>query len=253
MPADEVALFRDNFEDGMNAVLQKFGMAVAPLMQEMAVFFSIFAIPASGENRYVTLLERARKHRVLWSTLNYECLLECAAARLGRSVAYFADPADDSVPVWKLHGSCNFRVTGLAAGRGVSFGTGVTVGGGIEPMDLPQVREWCAGDNALYPAMSLYAAGKPIVMSPGPVQDAQSRWARHVLESERVLLIGINPHGPDGHVWGPLATTPAEVACIGNEAAFTAWASANRGGRPTKFFGSRWSRSERAAADFLTA
>ena len=141
----------------------------------------------------MTLLRStSERHDILWSTLNYECLLEIAGSQLGYSINYFKDPVADAtkeLPVWKLHGSCNFRVTGLEATRGVQFGTGVVFGGGIQPIDPGQVATVYQGKTALYPAMALYAANKPISMSPAPIRDAQQRWATYVRNAEKLLVV----------------------------------------------------------------
>ena len=121
IPEAEAALFAADFEEGMAQIIERYGMAVGPLMQEVATFFSIFDLDATAQNLYRDLITAARGRDVLWSTVNYECLLEIAANQTGLDVAYFGDPADHSSgAIWKLHGSCNFKVTGLEAGRGVS-------------------------------------------------------------------------------------------------------------------------------------
>ena len=254
VPAAEVERFRANFEEGMAAVIENYGMAVAPLMQDMAVFFSMFSLPEGANNRYVEMLRSVSSRQdVLWSTLNYECLLEYAASSLGGKVNYFGEPgvAQDQIPIWKLHGSCNFKVTGLEAGRGVSFGTGVVFGGGIQPIDPSTVRAHYKGGTALYPAMALFAAGKPIAMSPAPIQEAQRRWKERVLQADRVAVLGVRPNPADSHVWGPIADTPAEVALVCSEVEFAQWRDTSRPSLPSSWLGPTWAQANAEVVGFL--
>lgn len=255
VPTDLAELFEQDFEAGMSEVIAKHGFAIAPLMQEMAIFFSMFGIPKDGHNRYTKLLDEVCNERsdVLWSTLNYECLLESAGAILGMKIGYFVDVGADAetLPVWKLHGSCNFKVKGLEAGRGVSFGTGVVFGGEIEPLDPAAVPGHYKGNTALYPAMALYAQGKSIAMSPAPIQVSQHRWRDAVLAADRVLLLGVSPNPADDHIWTPLAETAAAIGYVGAEEPFRTWRDAHRKGGDAVFLALTWKEAEQESADFI--
>lgn len=255
IPEADAALFAGDFEAGMATVVDRYSMAVGPLMQEMALFFSGFGQRQGSSNLYTRLIERAADCRdVIWSTLNYECLLEVAAARTGRSVHYFGEPGEEleeALPIWKLHGSCNFKVTGLQAGRGVHYGTGVVFGGGIEPIDPSQVRAVYTANTSLYPAMALFAPDKPIAMSPAPIKEAQDRWAAHVLAAEQVVVVGVNPNPGDEHIWTPLAETEAEVSFVGSAEPFGGWVEEYRIPRPSHFLADRWIHAEEAVGALL--
>lgn len=255
IPENAAVAFSEDFEGGMHRVIEHYGFAIGPLMQEMAIFFSIFGIPQDGDNRYVNLLHSlAGQSDIVWSTLNYDCLLESAASRLDRAIAYFNDPMrdDSTVPIWKLHGSCNFRVGNIKATRGVKFsGTGVVFEGGIEPIQPSEVKNHYGGNTALYPAMALYAAGKPISMSPRVIQDAQGRWADHVNGSDKVLTIGVNPNPADIHVWDPIAMSPALVGFVGSEDSFNEWLAEYRPKLPSQYLGATWGIAEERVIGFL--
>ncbi len=257
IPDEAVELFEDNFEEGMAKVIEKYGMAVGPLMQEMAIFFSIFSIPTQNQNLYVDLIRNlVDRNDILWSTLNYECLLELAGAKLGKRIGYFTEPAEaqsNVLPVWKLHGSCNFKVTGLEATRGVSYsGTGVTFGGGIEPIDPGAVRAYYSGNTALYPAMCLYAEGKPISMSPNQILESQERWAEHVIASEKILVIGVLPNIEDDHIWNVLSKTEAELGYIGSQQPFSDWIATSRQGKGYTYLGRTWGEAKQEVINFIS-
>ena len=244
IPESDAGLFVPNFELGMGSVIEKYGMAVPPLMQDMAILCAGFGLSAGTDNLYWRILADSSTRRdIIWSTLNYECLLEIAASLHGRSVDYFGEPTEASpvtTPIWKLHGSCNFKVVGLEAGRGVSFGTGVVFSGGIQAINPSEVRPHYRGATALYPAMALYAKGKTIAMSPEPIRDAQRRWADRVRTADRVLLVGVAPNPADSHIWGPLRDTDALVAYVGARSAWEAWVAEHRRSRSVEFLGERW-------------
>lgn len=237
----------------MATIIRDHGFTIAPLMQEMAIFFSYFGIPSGGSNRYTELL-RALPDRseVLWSSLNYECLLEIAGSQMGCRINYFAEPSPskEDLAVWKLHGSCNFKVQGLSATRGVQFGTGVVFGGGIEPIDPSQVAPTYQGDNALYPAMALYAENKPISMSPAPIEDAQRRWGEAVLRAKSVAVIGVRPNVADKHIWASLSQTSGTLGYVGSDREF-AVVREQREGRHTKHLGQTWSSAAKSLIEFL--
>ena len=253
IPPEVADLFQNNFELGMGDVISKYGFAVAPLMQSMAIFFSIFYVPENADNRYLRLIQVLENRRdIVWSTLNYECILESSAFILNRKVNYFADPLNcgNDLPVWKLHGSCSFKVEGLDATRGIQF-SGVTFGGSIKPITPSEVRSIYTGNTALYPAMALYARGKAITMSPEPIFKAQKTWGNYVRESDRVLIVGVNPNPEDNHIWDPLSNTEAEVAYVGADSLFKNWTKKNRKNRPSTFLGNTWERADGNVRDFL--
>lgn len=257
IPDQAADLFEDDFEEGMAEVIEKYGMAVGPLMQEMAIFFSIFHIRSKSQNRYVEILRSlSGRDDVYWSTINYECLLELAASQLGYQIAYFPDlngSKSNVLPILKLHGSCNFKVTGFEATRGVRYsGTGVTFGGGIEAIDPSDVRAHYSGNTALYPAMCLYTKGKPIAMSPSPIIEIQKRWAKHVIESDKILLIGVNPNLEDDHIWKVLGESEAVVGYIGSHQLFLDWTASSRQGKKNTFIGRTWEEVEQDAINFIS-
>jgi len=227
IPGEAANQFSLNFEEGMANVIDQFGFAVGPLMQEMALFFSIFHMPSDGNNRYYDILELAEERNdILWSSLNYDCIFETAAAHRKKRISYFPNPNDygNDIPFLKLHGSCNFRVSGLEATRGVQYsGTGVVFGGGIEPIDPGQVSSYYRGDTALYPAMALYTEGKSISMSPSPILSNQKLWQTEVLESDRILIVGVLPNIKDDHIWSCISASEGKVGYIGDVAPFEEW------------------------------
>lgn len=63
--------------------------------------------------------------RIAFSTLNYECVLEYSLLDAGIRIDYFGPGESESVPIWKLHGSCNMFCHQLRATEGISYTKGI--------------------------------------------------------------------------------------------------------------------------------
>lgn len=255
IPQGERAIFSEDFEVGMKKIIEEYGVAVGNLMQEMAIFFSCFGISNPSENRYYRLVNAVNDPtEILWSTINYECLAEIALTQADRSFHYFpgSDLEPDDVRLFKLHGSCNFKVTNLKATRGVHYNpSAVKFSGGIQPIDTKMVPKHYRGNTALYPAMALYAQGKPISMSPGPIEQIQEVWATKVLDAARVAVVGVRPNPDDEHLWEPLAQTDACIGYIGKKGEFADWERKHRGDADSVILGETWEDAEEQLIDFI--
>jgi hypothetical protein len=111
LPPDLQAELKADFELAMNKLCDNRSHAVAPLMQGMATFFAQFGLPldrADGYSRLIAELhERGKVQSVLFSTLNYECLLEIALTTARYKIIYsgFSSATDSpsAVTVSKPH------------------------------------------------------------------------------------------------------------------------------------------------------
>lgn len=244
LPREVCEALKANFEDGMQVIYDRMSVLIPELMRQMAIYFIQFR-PASGQTLYCRLIEHIRElgllDRVLFSTLNYECVLEFSLLRKGISIDYFGLPAADvSVPVWKLHGSCNMFATGVTATPGVTYTAGAKFEGGLEGIldSSEAIGRWLYG-TALAPAMCLYMRGKPLAISPAAVSRLQSMWFEALQESTVIFCVGVNPNAEDKHVWEPIASSPGQLYFIGGAAAFDGWTRQHRPNR-SKLLGSRF-------------
>lgn len=225
---------------GMGILWERYSPVIPNLMQEMALYFVQFRPRAPGSTLYCSFAKAIRESgsasRVLLSTLNYECLLEYSITQQSLAVNYGDFPgSDESVTVWKLHGSCNFLPMGIQATRGVSFSRGAVFNTHVRPVeDLNEAVAFCLGDNALPPVMCLFMEGKPAQVAPGSVVAMQEAWRAVVAEAETVAVVGVYPNPADAHLWDALAATPGALLYVGNKAAFGKWASEHRGRRESR-------------------
>jgi hypothetical protein len=247
IPAPVQSELRSNFEVGMGNLIDDYGFAVAPLMQRMAIFFARFGLSKTDENLYSRFFSHLRVKGIisdcLISTLNYECLLEIAAGLNGFRINYFADPIDDdsNATIWKLHGSCNFKVSGIDADRSVQFGAaGFELGNSIESINPAEVRRYYSGNTSLYPAMSLYAKNKPVSMAAPVIRHIQAAWAEKVTAAREIYVIGVRPNPDDVHIWAPIADSQGTFFFVGNQNEFNTWCLLYRPYKSNMYLGSTW-------------
>ncbi len=243
LPPEYVKDF-ENFETGMLKVMESGNHWISPLMQSMALFFITFAPDSSGLDLYSQLIAKLKSTggmaKTLFSTLNYECVLELAASQQGISVNY-NEPTNlaNSVTIWKLHGSCNFipDPQEISMRRGASYAWGMTINVKLLPVSPSEAAKWVMGDTTLYPAMCMFTLNKPSQISPAVFSQYQQKWAKLIVDAENVVVIGVKPHTPDKHIWVPLSETKAKSFFVGGESEFNSW-SPKREDRITYYLGS---------------
>ena len=230
LPKDVLKKLEENFEEGMEIVWKEHSNNVGVLMQDMAVFFSKIIISNPSENLYVSLVKELKEKNILpdsvISTLNYDCLLELATIPNQISIAYSLPFGEvkDSLLVWKLHGSCNFILDGIVAKRGVNYMSGAFFNGnGLKSIQISDVEQYCRGDNALYPAMSIFMKDKPNQIGKPHIEAMQNKWKEWILNAEKIFLIGVNPDMKDSHVWDSLSKTKSKIFFCGNKDSFEKW------------------------------
>ncbi len=246
LPSDVKEVFRQDFEKGMQIIYDTWGMAIPVLMRELAIYFIQFR-PFNKSTLYCKLIsfldEKRVLSRALLSTLNYECVLEFSLLEQGHQIAYFNNVAENTIPVWKLHGSCNMFSHNVQASPDVYYGTGVSFEGGLQgELDSNKVIEHCLIETGLSPAMCLYMRGKPLQVSPSVIADIQRAWAEAIETCKAIFCIGVRPLLEDEHIWRPLGNTSGQLYFVGNERDFEEWRSANRNGS-SEFLGSRFNTS----------
>ncbi len=237
---------QDGFEAGMAVVYHHHSHAIAALMRHLALYLIQFR-PFSQSSLYNRLLRELNRlgllSRVVFASLNYDCILEFSLLQERIAFVYGDEPADrQAIPVWKLHGSCNMFSTDVQATQDVLFTSGATFGGSLEAyFDIGTVAEKCLA-SGLYPAMCLFMEGKPLQISPSVILSLQARWRTAVSQSHALICVGVNPRAPDSHIWEPINKTEACLYFIGGANGFDAWAKKHRVGR-YEFLGPRFHSS----------
>lgn len=253
LPASIAIQFRGNFETGMATIYEKFGVIVPQLMREMAIYFTQFR-PVSDGCLYRTFIRQLRSKgvlkRTIFSSLNYECTLETSLTLEGERFDYFNQHPKDGVPVWKLHGSCNFFADELHMSPDVSYGTGIIIEAGIRAFgDSSTVIQHCLVGTGLAPVMSLYMVGKPLAVSPSALAQIQKWWADSVASARDIVLIGVHPNPADTHLWLPLASSKSNLWFVGHKSTFESWASTREA--PSRHLATSFSESIESLTSLL--
>jgi len=241
------SLFKTNFEHGMAKIISDHSHAIAPLMQHMAIYFSRFSLRRESDNLYIKFIDHLKEENLvsdtLISSLNYECVCEIAASFKELTIDYF-DFKDsvNSLSIWKLHGSCNFKMEGLDATRGISYGFGISFQGGIKALNLSEVEPTYSGNTSLFPSMALYAKEKPVMMSPRVISDLQSKWTKYC-EGSTTIVIGVKINDEDKHIWEPIENNAGDFYYVGLKDDFDKWTSKKTIGNST-YIGNTWDNCE---------
>ena len=245
MPPVLQAALRRDIETGMATLLDGYDHLAVPLMKVLGSFFATFRPAVDELNLYRRLLVEAQNrplgHRIVYASLNYECLFEETAAQLGLIVEHFPTSrvSANAIRILKPHGSCNYLLLHLDIVAPVVRGSG-TFEGTITVASLSEARERAESPVMVPPAMSLILDNKPTRTGNPQVAAVRDEWANEVLAARTVVVIGVRPLLTDPHIWEPLAKTSASVHYVGGRDAFSSWASKARPDRPSVFEGERF-------------
>jgi hypothetical protein len=228
VPSHIEIVFRRDFEEGMALYYDYTNRNTLRFQRELAAYLAAFQ--PTGDSRYCRLLRAIGRHRTTYVSLNYDLLLEQAAATLSLNTVYGLGRAGGTLNLLKIHGSSNFwPAIPLGVLRGfTSAGNGEgDVEAPVKPLDRTATLERSKKDDSLAPAIAIYAKGKPVRVSQSYVQAQQSMWRYVVSRSRRVFVVGVKLNAADAHIWEPLAASPAHLTFVGYTAAdleaFRAW------------------------------
>jgi hypothetical protein len=213
----------DNFEKKMHEIWNSGKINCVILNAVIASYFSQFR-PIVHDNMYIYLIQLIRRKGVdcVYSTLNYDCLMELAAANENMIINYLPDQEPvGQFTILKLHGSCNFTFNGLTGplgGMWVPSKDNVMDGGVnfIDPLDVPSILS----NRPLGPCMSFYMKDKPTPVGRSFINSIQKSWQQRVLSSEKLLIIGVNPNEEDGHIWDCIAKSTVRIGYVGRKSGF---------------------------------
>jgi hypothetical protein len=200
-----------DFEEGMGQIFNSdFSIQIAALMRNMAEYFCQFQISSFSENLYSCLLDTLKPSldKIVFSSLNYDLLLEYTATSKEIVTNYFLDRQDSKeIIFWKLHGSCNFLPANIQLDSDILFQSNIiwdTTLRGVDPRDA---FAFCRSQTGLYPAMCIYMKSKPTQIGYTQIKSIQNKWREAILHAEKVLIIGVKPYLANTHIWEPLTQT----------------------------------------------
>jgi hypothetical protein len=234
LPDDLQEEFRKNFELGMGRFHEIYTGGIVSFQRELAQYLAEF-VP-TPDSTYIKLFRLVNLNRPIFCTLNYDLLIELAAAQAGfPGTSYTSVPTPGRLRLLKPHGSCNFwpDIPSTVIMNECSFGDNIVdVEWGVRPLPQDETLRRCATQNSLAPAIAVYAEGKKVRICPTYVERQQELWAQAAREATKVCIVGARVHTPDAHIWQPLASSPADVYYFGfdeqDEEEFGVWQDQSR-------------------------
>lgn len=231
IPDDIKKVFFDQgFEEGMALFNARINIQLQAFHRELSAYLADF-VPTS-QNYYLDLLKKLGGRNVVFSSLNYDMMLEEAAIMIGMNVTYGVARAPNTVRVLKPHGSINFWPDSPPEMfTNCSFSNcGPILEIPVRPLRREPARNRCITDTSLSPAISMYAKGKKVSICPSFVREQQERFSAVCKQSSRILIIGVRVIPEDVHIWQPILKSGSEITYFGNdndESELRAWATKN--------------------------
>lgn len=225
-------LFQRDFEKGMETFFDERNEDVTEFLRDMAKYFVRFE--PGPKNLYRKLIDALREstEELIFSTVNYDLLIEIAATEAGLIVYHNGRPfLRETLPLLKLHGSCNF-LPKVRPGqiRGMRVKMGGTAGGILKAPVIPatpkEVIEFCQREDSIAPAIAMYAPSKWLPFCRDYVEKQQRFWQAEVYRAQSIYVIGAGVHEQDIHIWQPLDKSLGRLTYIDpNPEQFRRWAS----------------------------
>ncbi|PBP46341.1 hypothetical protein [Pseudomonas syringae] len=230
VPDELKKIFRVDFEAGMLVYSQKHSARLQAFHRELSYFLAGFT--PSNSSYYIKLLSEFGKKNIVFSSLNYDMMLEEAASKVGMSFHYDSVRVNGSVRVIKPHGSLNFwpsfpaswiknSIFELAEG-------GTAVSSQVVPITREAARTRCLEDDSLSPSISMYAKGKHVSICPDFISEQQYMFSRACKRASRIIILGVRVVVEDSHIWEPIRQSRAELIYFGDEndrVALQTWSS----------------------------
>jgi len=222
--------FRRDFEATMERCLEGNVTSAVSELLDMAKYFAQFE--PGGDDLYSALLRellaRSLIAQTVFGSLNYECVFETAAIRLGARLHYegvdTALISDTDVRVIKPHGSCNFltRESGRSPLPYLLTNSMVEAGTTSEnPEGVRKTLDALAAEptsaRTRYPVMSNYASSKSTPLSPAQITQVRMGFSSRVQSAATIIVIGARPNEHDTHVWGPVRDCGGDVLYVGGD------------------------------------
>lgn len=229
--------FRRDFEKGMGVFFNKRNEDVTALLRDMAKYFAPFNPgPRNLYTRLINLL-RGTKEKVVYSTINYDLLIEIAVCQIDLLISYTGLPVkENNLPLLKIHGSCNF-LPDVQPGQiqNVTFKFASTSGAILESgiriaKSSHEVIAFCEEQSSIAPAIVMYHESKWPPYCPKFIKQQQKWWQYEVQRAKRIFIIGAGVHLRDTHIWETLAKSAAWLGYVGGKRdaeEFIRWASTN--------------------------
>jgi hypothetical protein len=226
------APLREDFERAMyEEVLPRVpSLSLLEWHRPVAAFFAGYRLDGGGCDMYSLLLLGLRTKRllgrVMFGSLNYDCLIEQAMLELGLTADYMLEDAlpQGSIPLAKIHGSCNFITADLFQSRAyLTNANASSIECSFTALPVPDLEDrlqarFSTYQPAFFPVLGLYSPNKPSIVAPVKLQSLRNILAERIRLATAVVLIGLKPNRRDPHLWEPIAQSRAsKIVYVGGQ------------------------------------
>jgi hypothetical protein len=231
---DLAAAFVQDFEGGMARFRDAYPAKLIEFQRDIARYFGQFSPGPDNVYRKLIRVVTASRRPVTFSTLNYDMLFEQAVNAEGGEITYPGLPGSQvGVPLFKLHGSCNFWLDiapQTFQNIGFILGPGNTaIEAPLKTVSASEVVPMCDRENSITPAIAVYDKDKSILMGAEALKPHQRLWRAPLSRATSVYVIGVRVNEVDVHIWEPLARCQANLYYVAPDGKqFLDWAGKHR-------------------------
>ena len=217
LPQDIRDAFDDNFEAGMEIFNKRFSLWFHRFHRELSSYLADFT--PSSESYYVHILKLFLGRDVVFSSLNYDMMLEEAILGLGLNFNYSLEKNDNSIRILKPHGSINFwsEAPPEMFQNCVALNCTVDFSSPVKPVDRVSAKRRCGVDTSFSPAMSMYAKGKRVRVCPDFVVRQQNMFSNACGAASKIIIVGVRVVPEDSHIWGEILNGDAQIIYFGSK------------------------------------
>lgn len=216
LPAHMKSVFRQDFEQGMAFFNERRNIDLQLFHRELSSYLADF-VP-SAKSYYAELVKLFHGRNVVFSSLNYDMMLEEAILAAGLHIRYRLMSEPDCVRLLKPHGSINFwpDFPHEMFVNCTSTGSGSALSAPVRPIHRQDAKHRCGVDTSFSPAISMYAKGKKVSVCPDYVSEQQMMFAEACGRASKIMIVGVRVVPEDSHIWKPIADSCAEVVYFGS-------------------------------------
>ncbi|OEN26908.1 hypothetical protein BHF45_20520 [Escherichia coli] len=227
--------FEKNPEKGMDLFFEKRPQDITALLVQMAEFFCQFQI--SQDNTYVQLIKKLSNRKYVFSTTNYDLLIEQAAAANGKLLDYGIAEHHSTMSLLKIHGSCNFIppehvYSGYHLNGCVIDYSTVQHVSEYEPFvarDIQDIIKYCKSNPSIGPALAIYHPEKRVLHASKCIEEQQHLFKEEIKKSKKIFIIGLSVNPADTHIWQELHNTKADLYYVDtNPNAYEEWSKTRK-------------------------
>lgn len=223
LPEDLKEIFRSDFEIGMAELYNRSEGNVMSFQRELAGYLAQFR--TKDGNLYLELLKKINIDNFVFSSLNYDLLLEIASGAIGKGVTYSNAFYENHIRVLKIHGSSNFwpDLGGIQVIDGVfrpgdgngGLNAATIISSPTKVLNYQDTIDRCRNDTTFSPSMAMFAHGKPVSVNPKLIKEQYDMWLTELNKASKVFIIGVRVHEVDEHIWGRIGEVDSEVFYFG--------------------------------------